>query len=155
MIIRPILHGTADYEAECALRHMVLRVPLGLDLYAENLAAERNQMHFGLFGENEDLLACAIAVLAEPPEARIRQMAVRPDRQRQGLGRILIQALEETLVGRGFLRFHLHARLGAAGFYETLGYTRIGSEFTEVGIPHVMMEKTVGGKERSRRDTGM
>jgi hypothetical protein len=35
----------------------------------------------------------------------------------------------------------LHARKIVAGFYSRLGYTTIGGEFTEVGIPHLKMEK--------------
>ena len=143
MIFRAIPHGSAGYEAECALRHAVLRAPLGLDLYSENLAAERDQLHFGLFDDTNLLAACVIAVPGPPPDARIRQMAVRPDRQGQGLGRALMTALEADLRARGFRRFLLHARLSAAGFYESLGYSRTGAEFTEVGIPHVMMEKSM------------
>ena len=35
----------------------------------------------------------------------------------------------------------MHARMTAVGFYAKLGYTRVGDGFTEVGIPHVKMEK--------------
>jgi predicted GNAT family N-acyltransferase len=35
----------------------------------------------------------------------------------------------------------MHARKTAMGFYEKLGYEKIGDEFTEVTIPHYKMEK--------------
>jgi predicted GNAT family N-acyltransferase len=35
----------------------------------------------------------------------------------------------------------LHARIVAVGFYEKMGYVRQGELFTEVGIPHVLMQK--------------
>ena len=144
MVVLPIQHATADYHAECALRHEVLRVPLGLDLYAENLAAESDQLHFGLFVETDGLVACVIAVPEAPGQARFRQMAVRPAHQGRGFGRTLLAAVEADLRARGFFRFHLHARLTAAGFYATLGYTPDGPGFTEVGLPHVRMIKTIG-----------
>jgi predicted GNAT family N-acyltransferase len=41
----------------------------------------------------------------------------------------------------GFKKIRMHARKTAVGFYEKLGYTVIGKEFTEVSIPHLLMEK--------------
>jgi hypothetical protein len=37
----------------------------------------------------------------------------------------------------------MHARKTALGFYEKLGYSRQGEEFTEVTIPHYIMEKAL------------
>ena len=35
----------------------------------------------------------------------------------------------------------MHARETAVGFYEKLGYKVVGDKFTEVTIPHYVMEK--------------
>jgi predicted GNAT family N-acyltransferase len=35
----------------------------------------------------------------------------------------------------------MHARTTAVGFYEKLGYKRMGDEFEEVTISHYVMEK--------------
>jgi len=37
----------------------------------------------------------------------------------------------------------MHARKTAIGFYEKSGYSVIGDEFTEVGIPHFEMVKKI------------
>lgn len=58
VMLRQIAHGSAAYSAACALRNRVLRLPLGLDLYREDLAAEVSQLHFGLYDEADALLAC-------------------------------------------------------------------------------------------------
>jgi len=39
----------------------------------------------------------------------------------------------------GFLRITLHARVAVRGFYEKCGYTAEGTEFAEIGIPHIRM----------------
>ena len=39
---RQIKYKSADYDRELALRHQVLRVPLGMSLYNEDLSAEVN-----------------------------------------------------------------------------------------------------------------
>lgn len=140
-MFREIQFGSDDYLKECELRHRVLRVPLGLSLYEENLEAERHQLHFGLFDENRSLLACVIAVPVSSVESKIRQMAVCTEYQRQGRGRRIIASLEELLSARGCRRVFLHARASALGFYEKLGYERAGLEFSEVGLPHFRMDK--------------
>jgi hypothetical protein len=135
--------GSPQYEEERRLREEVLRRPLGLSLTEEDLAREEDQLHFGLFEPGGELVACAVAVLLSPTEARIRQMAVSPDHQRQGLGRRLLEDLENDLRARGFRTLVLNARTSAVGFYERLGYSVHGEEFVDVTVPHVRMSKRV------------
>lgn len=141
--VREILHGSAVYADACRLRHEVLRKPLGMDLYAEDLEQEKSQIHFGLF-EGEHLVACLVVVPLDAGKAKLRQMAVAVDCQRHGLGRRLVQDVELELGRRGFQQLELHARLTAEGFYSRLGYRRHGEAFTEVGLPHVAMGKRLG-----------
>jgi len=143
MAFRQITFGSADYRKECELRHEVLRAPLGLSLYDEDLSREQQQMHFGLFEQNNQLVACVIAVAVSSSEAKIRQMAVARDHQGKGHGRSIINSLEEHLAQQGYRHLSMHARVSAIGFYEKLGYARAGDEFEEVGIPHVQMGKAI------------
>jgi hypothetical protein len=143
MRIAQIPIGSPQYEEERRLREEVLRRPLGLSLTEEDLAREEDQLHFGLFEPGGELVACAVAVLLSPTEARIRQMAVSPDHQRQGLGRRLLEYLENDLRARGFRTLVLNARTSAVGFYERLGYSVHGEEFVDVTVPHVRMSKRV------------
>ena len=137
---RPIPPVSAAYRLECELRNEVLRRPLGLDLRDEDLTAEADQSHYGLF-EGEKLLACVIVMPLTGTEVRLRQMAVSPAAQGQGLGRRLLERLHLELVRQGREKVVLHARLTAVGFYSKLGYHGEGEEFTEVGIPHRKMWK--------------
>ena len=141
LIFREIGHGTPEYRQELALRDEVLRRPLGLVLEAGDVASDDKQLHFGLFDAEGSLTACVVAVPATPWKGKIRQMAVAPARQGRGLGRRLMKELEQELRARGFREFELHARRSAEGFYQRLGYTTEGGEFTEVTIPHVKMIK--------------
>ena len=143
MVMHEITYGADEYGQECELRQEVLRKPLGRDLYAEDLGVEREQMHFGLFDDDGPLLACVVAEPFSQTEAKLRQMAVRPSRQGQGCGRLLLEGVERALAWRGFAQVHLHARLTASGFYERLGYARVGPDFFEVGLPHVQMVKSI------------
>jgi ribosomal protein S18 acetylase RimI-like enzyme len=129
------------YHLAWQLREEVLRRPLGLSLRDEDLSPEAAHLHFGIFGPDGTLLACLIATPLAPGTFRLRQMAVHPQHQHQGLGRQLIQDVERALAARGCTKLTLHARMTAVGFYSKLGYAVIGQQFTEVGLPHLKMEK--------------
>ena len=141
MTFHQIEFGSDEFHQECELRHQVLRVPIGLDLYAEDLSQERSQIHFGLF-DGGAIVACAIAVALSETGIKIRQMAVSQKHQGQGHGRRLILSIEDYFRRKGRNYFTMHARLTAVAFYEKLGYVRTGLEFAEVGLPHIKIEKT-------------
>lgn len=143
LIFRRIEFGGPDYAREFELRHQVLRVPLGLSLHDEDLSGEKDQSHFGLFDSAGALVACVIAVRVSPSKARIRQMAVQAGEQGRGHGRRIMGEVERLLEAEGIHEFFMHARMSAHGFYARLGYVSAGDVFSEVGIPHVRMEKTL------------
>jgi len=136
-----IAFGSGEYEQTCELRNEVLRLPLGLNLYSEDLELEKEQWHFGLFDHDTALIACVIAVPQASGQAKLRQMAVKAGHEGKGIGRRLLLSVEELLVARGATQLSLHARISAGGFYEKLGYVYSGVPFIEVGIPHIRMEK--------------
>ncbi|GAA5507534.1 hypothetical protein Rcae01_02990 [Novipirellula caenicola] len=130
------------YAQAIELRHAVLRQPLGLAFSPEQLAAEHDQLHFGMLG-GDDLLACVSVMLLSPTTAKIRQMAVDATRQGRGIGSNLLCRVELELKSMGVECIQLHARETARRFYERLGYTATGERFTEVTLPHIKMTKTM------------
>ena len=61
--------------------------------------------------------------------ARLNLLAVRPECRRAGVGRRLIQWLEESALVAGISLVYLELRAdnkGAKAFYEKLGYRRVG-----------------------------
>lgn len=122
----------------------MLRRPLGLSLYDENLSGEGAQLHFGLFDAAIVLRACLIAVPVSSEEVKLRQMAVQTDCHAQGFGQRILREIEKIFEKQSVNTFCLHARLTAIGFYEKSGYVVTGCEFVEVGILHVKMLKLIG-----------
>lgn len=135
--------ASPEYHQALSLRETVLRAPLGLSLKDEDLRGERDQLHFGLFTPQGELLACVSAQPVAGDTAKLRQMAVAPVRRGRGLGRALLKSVERALGESGFRRCVLHARVAAAGFYQRLGYVVEGEPFIEVTIPHVAMAKNL------------
>ena len=135
-------HGSAAYDASVVLRNDVLRKPLGLQLTDEELEKERSDYHV-VCEEDGVLVGCLVLVPVSREEIKMRQVAVSPRAQGQGIGRALTEFAEDFARRRGFSKMTLHARTTAVPFYEKLGYQRVGDEFEEVTIPHWSMQKTL------------
>lgn len=129
-----------DYLKVLALRQTVLRAPLGLNLYDEDLSREIDE-HIFIYKENDAIQGCLLLAPVAVQKGKLRQMAVAADQQGKGIGAALIQFAEEFARSKQYKTFELHARISALAFYETLGYEAVGAQFTEVGIPHVKMIK--------------
>ena len=74
--------------------------------------------------EEGELVASAMAGY-EGHRGWVNYLAVRPDRQRRGIGRKLMLRLEADLRARGCPKINLQIResnAAAVGFYEALGY---------------------------------
>ena len=140
MALKIIDHGTAEYDHMVRLRDEILRKPLGLTFTKEELDKEKNNLHIAAY-EDDHMLGCCMLVEEEPQMVRLRQMAVVNDLQGKGIGRALMQFAENLARDRGYKRITMHARKNALGFYEKMGYRKIGEEFREITIPHYVMEK--------------
>jgi GNAT superfamily N-acetyltransferase len=140
MALKIIDHGTADYRQMVELRLQLLRKPLGLSFTPEELEKEKSDILLGCF-EEDKLEACCILTQVDPSTVRLRQMAVGAALQRKGIGRVLMNFAENIARDRKYSRLTMHARKSAVGFYEKSGYRICSEEFTEVTIPHYVMEK--------------
>jgi GNAT superfamily N-acetyltransferase len=140
MALKIIDHGTPEYQKMIKLRDDILRKPLGLGFTSQELEEEKNNMLIGAF-EEDTILGCCMLVEENPQIVRLRQMAVLNDLQGKGIGRALMNFAENIARDRGYKVLSMHARKNAIGFYEKMGYKVAGNEFTEVTIPHYVMEK--------------
>lgn len=122
-----------------ALRHRVLRAPLGLCFSPADLAVEADQRHLAL--RIGDILAGTVLLLPPGPDgsAKLRQMAIDPAFAGRGLGTLLLRHAETVLRGLGATEARLSARASAIGFYARCGYVPEGDVFTEVTLPHRLM----------------
>jgi predicted GNAT family N-acyltransferase len=130
------------YQQVWQLREDVLRKPLGLSLKNEDLSMDAQDTIFTAV-HDEQVLGCVMMHPVNKDVIKLRQMAVYPEWQGKGLGAVLVEAAEQYSLQQGYRKIILHARMVAYNFYSKLGYSSIGDRFTEVGIPHVLMEKVL------------
>jgi predicted GNAT family N-acyltransferase len=140
MALKIIDHGTEEYHKMVKLRDDILRKPLGLGFTPEELESEKDNMLIAAF-EDDDILGCCMLVEEKADTVRLRQMAVLNDLQGKGIGRALMNFAENIARDRGYKTLSMHARMNAVGFYEKMGYKVVSDQFTEITIPHFVMEK--------------
>ncbi len=85
-------------------------------------------------------------LLREPQAgtARIGRMAVDRTLRGAGVGRQVIEALQQAAAERGDRCVVLSAQRSAEGFYRRLGYEPVGEPYEEVGIAHIGMQRALG-----------
>ena len=138
-----IQHNSVEYLEAVALRREVLRKPLGLEFTPEELQAESAEIHVGLWQQDALMAVVSLRPISNT-EIKMRQVAVKPENQKLGLGKSLVLFSETIAMERGFRLMTLHARDTAVPFYLKLGYSIIGDPFKEVGIEHRKMVKHFG-----------
>ncbi len=138
-----ISYGTPLYDASVALRDLVLRKPLGIRFAPYQFREEWKQLHLVYLapGINEVVGVLVLSPL-DRHRVKMRQVAVHPDFQGQGIGQYLVLFSEKYAKYMGFKEVVLHARMSAVEFYKKIGYSQDGDVFEEVGLLHVRMQKS-------------
>ncbi len=140
IVVETIEWKSPQYEAELQLRDEVLRKPLRLNLYDQDLESEKEYLRAGAFFDKK-LVGVLLMIPSEQKTVQMKQMAVDPEYQKMQIGRKIMEFSERLLKDKGYCKIFMHARKYAVPFYEKLGYHIVGEEFEEVGIPHLRMEK--------------
>lgn len=145
--IREIKFGSDDYRAELELRLNVLRQPLGLTRLVGDTEFDATDRHLGAFDDGR-LVGCCLMRRLESVSGEIRQLqmkmrqvAIDPSVQGQGIGRLLVDEFERISRAQGATEIVLDARETAIAFYQRLGYDVVSDLFTQVTVPHKKMRK--------------
>ncbi len=122
-----------------AVRHRVFVEEQGVDEDLEYDEHDAEATHFVAYDDGEPI--------GRPDFGRSRASVAKSNESRsssragEGIGRALMETLEDEAESRGLSSFILHSQTRVAEFYRRLGYERCGPEFEEAGIPHVEMQK--------------
>ncbi len=77
-------------------------------------------------------------------DGHIGRMAVLQAYRRQGVGRAMLEALVAAARRQGLNEVYLNSQAQVIGFYQALGFEKIGEPFMEAGIKHVRMLRQIG-----------
>lgn len=134
-------HDSSIYAEELNLRDEVLRRPLGMSIYDDDLTPDSQSMHLGAFSGNRLVGVLQLLPTEHRSILKMRQFAVSPAFQGRQVGKSLLLFAEQQAALHHCTQIVLHARKVAVGFYLKQGYRVCSDEFTEVGIPHFDMQK--------------
>jgi len=74
-------------------------------------------------------------------DGHIGRIAVLEAHRGSGIGSAIVQFLSDMAKEKEMGPVYLNAQLTAVGFYERLGFHRIGGVFMDAGIQHIRMER--------------
>ena len=131
--------GSVKYIQSLALRHEVLRKPLGMIFDPAIFPEEKGDIH--LVANHGDWLVGCMILTEAGNDLKMRQVAVANKYRRNKVGARMVALAEVKAIEMGKQKMVLHARDSALDFYLSLGYNIVGDQFEEVGIPHHRMEK--------------
>jgi len=132
--------GSVKYIQSLALRHEVLRKPLGMIFDPSIFIEEKVDLH--LVANHGDWLVGCMILTESGNDLKMRQVAVANKYRRNKVGARMVLLSEAKAIEMGKEKMILHARDSALDFYLSLGYSIVGDQFEEVGIPHHRMEKS-------------
>jgi len=138
--MKTVVYQSPEYFEMLALRHKILREPLGLNFSDDDLQREKDDV-FVACSESDRIIGCCILTRVSDHVVKLRQMAVDSHQQGKNIGKNLLLFAEQYAAQQGYSTIEMHARKTAATFYAKYGYTAIGNDFIEVGIPHIFMVK--------------
>jgi thioesterase domain-containing protein len=129
----------AQWQAYYNLRYQVLRAPWGQPLGSERDELEAESCHQMVLAATGEVVAVVRLHRLADGRGQVRYMAVAPSAQGQGLGAMVLKALELQALHWGLTGIVLNARDNAVGFYRRLGY-QLGDELPALfGIAHYQM----------------
>lgn len=132
-----------EWDEYYKLRYQVLRAPWNQPMGSERNEGDETAQHFAFFEEGKIIGVGRLDYMSELI-AQIRFMAIAGNRQGEGIGKKLMQHIEEIAIEAGRTELILHAREIALPFYKNLGYTITEKShllFDE--IQHYLMRKKI------------
>jgi len=130
-----------EFKEYDLFRWKILREPIGKSV--ESLKDHHEKHAFHLIGiMHNKIIACGRLHKNSSIEAQIRYMAVDKKLRGQGLGKKIVEHLEDYASRNQFKTIVLNARDHAIKFYQNSGYEVVGPyNGSDTGIPHSKMIK--------------
>jgi N-acetylglutamate synthase-like GNAT family acetyltransferase len=133
-----------QFKAYYALRYRVLREPGGHPKGTEKDDYEPISQHFMALDDNGQVVGVVKLHEKSPQIGHLSHLAVAPEHQHQGIGRMLVQAVEQRAREKGYVTLGAMSRVTATAYFEKFGFHIAGLPSLHLGTIHlVWMEKSV------------
>ena len=138
----PVTHD--DFKAYYALRYKLLSEPWGHPKGTEKDDYEPISEHFMAVDENDNVVGVVKLYEKSAEVGFVSHLAVAVEHQHQGVGQMLIEAVEKRARKLGFKTLGTMARITATAYLEKIGFHIAGIPAQHLGTTHlVWMEKAL------------
>ena len=128
-----------DFKAYYALRYKLLREPWGHPKGTEKDDYEPISEHFMAVDEKTGEVVGVIKLFEkEPGVGQVSHLAVATEYQRKGIGKFLVDAVEQRAREQGYKTIGAMARVTATSFFERHGYRIAGLPIPHLGTTHLV-----------------
>ncbi|MFC0558122.1 GNAT family N-acetyltransferase [Halalkalibacter alkalisediminis] len=103
---------------------------------------EDQAIHFVVYDQNETAIGAGRLRFIDG-FGKIERICIVKTSRGTGVGRLLMDKIEEAAQQKGASKTKLNAQIQAETFYKKLGYETVSDQFMDAGIPHVTMIKTL------------
>ena len=100
-------------------------------------------------GKNKPIATCRYFSIDEGKVYFVGRIAVLKEFRKNNHGTAVLREVEQQIDAVGGVEIRLAAQLRAKGFYEKLGYSAVGEEFSDENCPHIWMSKKLEGENRN------
>lgn len=132
----------ADLEKVFDIRKKVFIKEQGVDIddeFDKHDTLASNTEHILVYYQNKAVGTGRLKIIDDT--AKLERICVLSDYRKYGLGKLIVEKLEEIAKNKGAKKAKLHGQTQARKFYEKSGYNKSSEEFMEDGIPHYLMIK--------------
>lgn len=143
MLIVRIPETAQEWEQYYNLRFTVLREPWG-QLKGSEVLKDEDQADHAMVIDSESNIVVGVARMQinTPTQGQVRCVAVSPNVQGKGVGKLLMNYLENLAREKSIKEIILDARENALKFYESIGYEIYEDSYLLFGeIQHYRMRK--------------
>jgi ribosomal protein S18 acetylase RimI-like enzyme len=139
-----------DFKTYYALRYHVLRENWGLSKGSEKDDFEPISEHYAAYdSETNEMVGVVKLFEKEPGVGQMSHLAVAEKWQHKGIGRMLMDFIEERARECGYHSLGTMTRVTATRFYEKCGYQIVGLPSIMFGnFKFVWMEKSIGPEQK-------
>ncbi len=103
---------------------------------------EEEASHFIVMNDHDETIGAG-RLRDVDGDGKVERVCIKQTARRKGIGRLLMNAIEEEAIRTGKTKLILNAQRHAEPFYHLLGYETVSGEFLDAGIPHVKMVKSI------------
>lgn len=137
-----LVASNRELEGSFEVRRQVFIEEQGIPKAMEFDGNDGEALHM-VVKDGERVVGTARVLFLAGNQAKLERMAVLKPFRRRGIGRRIISFLNEELRSRRVQQVVLHAQHEAVAFYRACGFLERGPPFSEAGIEHMKMQRSL------------